>query len=118
MRALDVREEPEPAVNVSRQPDLFGAPAEPLLGEPAALSIGSIGGLEVHIERPCRHCGATIATIIEGKGPHTAALACACCGGFRQWLSHACCMFLIEFVVRCGRPTEPIRIFEQVNRTT
>jgi hypothetical protein len=93
------------------QPDLFTT-------KPTAQPAESIAGLEVEIERPCRHCGLTIAIVVEGKGPHTAALECARCGRFRKWLPRICCVFLTELVTRCGRPVEPIRIFEQVNRVT
>jgi hypothetical protein len=76
----------------------------------------AIAGLVVQVERPCRHCGATLTTIIAGKGPHSAALECVGCGHFVKWLPRTCCAFLAEVVARCGRPTDPVRIFEQVNR--
>jgi hypothetical protein len=81
-------------------------------------SASSLLGVAVQVERPCRHCGSTITVVVEGKGPHIGGLECADCGHFRQWLSRECCVFLAEVVARHGRPTEPIRIFEQVNRTT
>jgi hypothetical protein len=86
--------------------------------EPAGDPTGSIAGLIVQIERPCRHCGATLNTVVEGKGPHSAALECVGCGHFVRWLPRAACAFLAEVVTRVGRPTDPIRLFEQVNRDT
>jgi hypothetical protein len=57
--------------------DLFQtAPVEP---KPYA----SIGGLTVHLDKHCR-CGSTIAVIVEGKGPHAAALQCPRCETFRH----------------------------------
>ena len=75
---------------------------------------GLIAGLAVHLHRPCG-CGATIAVITEGKGPHAAALECPNCCRFRQWVPRTVLQFLVELVARCGRPTEPIEIYEQVN---
>jgi hypothetical protein len=112
MRCIDVREESAPLKERHDQTDLF--PVE----HSTRSSAGPIDGLEVLLERPCRHCGATLAIIVEGKGPHNAAATCAGCGCFRQWLARALCVFLLETVVHFGRPTEPVRIFEQVNQTT
>jgi hypothetical protein len=83
---------------------------------PAARSAGLINGLEVLLERPCHRCGGRITVIIEGRGSHSAALECAQCGRFRQWLAREACAFLMELVRNCGRPVEPIRLFEQVHR--
>lgn len=84
--------------------------------EPPTQSAGLIAGVEVRLERPCRRCGERVTIIVEGKGPHCAALQCARCDQFRQWLARECHIFLTELVSRCDRPVEPIRIFEQVNR--
>lgn len=77
----------------------------------------SIAGLTVHLDQHCR-CGATVAVIVEGKGPHVAALRCPDCNVFRQWLPRKVCEFLSELVARTGRPTEPIEIYEQVRPPT
>ncbi len=84
--------------------------------EPTTRSAGLIDGLEVRLERPCRRCGERVTIVVEGRGPHSAALQCARCDRFRQWLARECCTFLAEVVARFGRPTEPVRSFEQVNR--
>lgn len=52
-------------------------------------------GLSVRMPTPCR-CGAALATIGEGRGPHAAALLCAECEAHRAWLSHATHQFLVE----------------------
>ena len=83
--------------------DLF--PTAPVEPKPYA----SIGGITVHLDRHCR-CGATIAVIVEGRGPHAGALQCPRCDVFRQWLPRKICEFLGELVARNGRPTEPIEI--------
>jgi hypothetical protein len=83
---------------------------------PTAVSAGLIGGVEVLLERPCHRCGERITVVIEGRGSHSAALECAQRGRFRQWLARKACAFLAELVRNCGRPVEPIRLFEQVNR--
>jgi hypothetical protein len=72
-------------------------------------------GLAVHVDRHCC-CGATIAVIIPGKGPHLTGLQCPECDQFRQWLPRAVFEFLTELVGTFGRPSEPIHIFEQVDR--
>jgi hypothetical protein len=71
-------------------------------------------GLAVHVDRHCC-CGATMAVIIPGKGPHLAGLQCPECDQFRQWLPRIVCEFLIELVGTFGRPPEPIHVFQQVN---
>ncbi len=82
---------------------------------PPEMPRGLIAGLAVHLDRHCG-CGATIAVIVQGKGPHAAALECPKCCRFRQWVPRAVFQFLVELVARCGRPTEAIKIYEQVNR--
>jgi hypothetical protein len=79
------------------------------------MTAAEINGLEVILEYPCRRCRSTAAIVAAGTGPHAAALECASCGRFQQWLARECCGFLTEVVARFGRPTEPIRIFEQVH---
>jgi hypothetical protein len=90
--------------------DLFHTPAEP---KPRS----SIAGLSAHLDQHCR-CGATLAVIVVGKGPHTAALRCPDCNVFRQRLPRKVCEFLSELVACTGRPTEPIEIYEQVRPPT
>ena len=95
------------------QLDLFDE-ASPIPASPIPSSLRSpIDGLAVHLDQHCR-CGATLAVIAKGKGPHVAALRCPDCDRFRQWLPQKVCEFLTELVARCGRPTEPIEIYEQV----
>jgi hypothetical protein len=77
-----------------------------------------IDGLLVHLDRHCR-CGCTLAAIVEGKvSPHAAALKCPDCGRFRQWLPAKVSQFLVELVVRFGRPQQPIDVYECVNLAT
>jgi hypothetical protein len=109
LRCIAIREVAGLGAEVPTRRDLFAI-------EPATPAGGLIG-IAVQVERPCRHCGSTITVIVEGKGPHAAALECANCGAFRQWLARECCVFLAEVITRYGRPTEPIRIFEQVRRS-
>ena len=99
---------------MTKQFDLFGD-AEPVPAEPKPRS--SIAGLRVHLDQHCR-CGATIAVIVEGKGPHAAALQCPRCDVFRQWLPGKVCEFLSKLVALTGRPAEPIEIYEQVRPPT
>jgi hypothetical protein len=47
-------------------------------------------------------------------GPHAALLRCAQCDRFRQWLPRAAHEFLREVVRQFGRPTEPVKIFENI----
>jgi hypothetical protein len=109
LRCIAIREVAGLGAEVPTRRDLFAI-------EPATPAGGLIG-IAVQVERPCRHRGSTITVIVEGKGPHAAALECANCGAFRQWLARECCVFLAEVITRYGRPTEPIRIFEQVRRS-
>jgi hypothetical protein len=74
---------------------------------------GPLDGLAVYLDRHCQ-CGATVAVIGAGKGPHVAELRCPDCSAHRQWLPREAANFLGEIVAHFGRPTEPIRIFEQV----
>jgi hypothetical protein len=83
---------------VSVQPDLFKETMEP----------GVLLGLPVHLADTCR-CGATLASIEAGRGPHHAGLRCAC-GRHRGWISGVTHKFLTETVKRFGRPTQPIQI--------
>ena len=70
------------------QTDLFGE-VSPVGAKPYA----SIGGLTVHLDKHCR-CGSTIFVIVEGRGPHAAALQCPRCDLFFQWLPRKICEFL------------------------
>jgi hypothetical protein len=83
-------------VPAGQQLDLFGFPADVLLGLPVRLS------------DQCR-CGSTLVAIESGRGPHLAGLRCAC-GQHRGWISRASHKFLSETVRRFGRPIQPIRI--------
>ena len=94
------------------QTDLFGE-VVPVVPKPYA----SIAGLAVHLDKHCR-CGSTIFVIVEGKGPHVAALQCPRCDEFRQWLPREICEFLDALVARTGRPTKPVEIYEQVRPPT
>ena len=91
--------------------DLF--PTAPVEPKPYA----SIAGLAVHLDKHCR-CGSTVFVIVEGKGPHAAALQCTRCDEFCKWLPRKICEFLSELVARTGRPTEPIEIYESVRPPT
>jgi hypothetical protein len=66
-------------------------------------------GLALRLPDSCR-CGATTATIGEGRGPHAASLRCANCATHRGWLSRKTHSFIAETVSLCGRPTTPITI--------
>jgi hypothetical protein len=85
------------------------------ISAPPSSSPSGIIGLAVHVDRHCC-CGATIAVIIPGKDQHLAGLQCPECNQFRQWFPRAVCEFLAEFVGTFGRPSEPLHIFEQVDR--
>jgi hypothetical protein len=69
----------------------------------------SLCGLVVHLPTPCR-CGAAVATIGAGAGPHAAALCCAKCETHRGWLAHETHRFITEFIKTFGRPAAPIAI--------
>src|SRR5262249_46515538 len=79
------------------QPDLFGAPPNPL------------HDLLVRLPTPCR-CGSELALTGPRKGPHALSLRCADCGQHRSWLSRAHCMQLTEIINQPGRPFEPVLI--------
>jgi hypothetical protein len=64
-------------------------------------------GLSVQMPSACQ-CGAALAVIGAGAGPHAASLHCAECDVHRGWVSHATHRFLIEIINRLGRLTEPI----------
>jgi len=70
-------------------------------------------GLPVQLADTCR-CGAMVASIEAGCGPHH--LRCAC-GLHRGWVSGVTYKFLTETVKRFGRPTQPIQIREPKTRT-
>jgi hypothetical protein len=71
-------------------------------------------GLPIKLERtidgPCAVCGETAVVVGAGAGPHVAALRCLCCGRHRGWLSKTVADFLMDLVVRFGRPTAPVTI--------
>jgi hypothetical protein len=58
---------------------------------------------------PCR-CGADLAVIGPGMGPHALSIHCWECGVHRGWLPHETRQFLIELINKFGRPTEAIII--------
>jgi hypothetical protein len=76
---------------------------------------GPLDGLVVRVDRPCR-CGSLQAVIVDAaKGPHVALLRCTGCDRFQQRMSRTAREFLLKFVAEFGRPTEPVRLFENVN---
>jgi hypothetical protein len=62
------------------------------------------------IDGPCAACGDIAIVIGSSVGPHTASLRCARCDRHRGWLPKPVADFLIDLVVRFGRPTEPITV--------
>jgi hypothetical protein len=56
------------------------------------------------------HCGATMAIIVKGVGPHAAALRCISCDRHRGWLSENDATKMVETVNLFGVPTEAITI--------
>ena len=66
-------------------------------------------GLVVDLQQPCK-CGAYVAVIGCGKGPHLASLRCEACDEHRGWLSQQTHSFISETIKRFGRPTDPIRV--------
>jgi hypothetical protein len=56
------------------------------------------------------HCGATMAIIVKGVGPHEAALRCISCDRHRGWLSENDATKMVETVNLFGVPTEAITI--------
>jgi hypothetical protein len=67
-------------------------------------------GLVVALPDVCRACGATNAIAGESKGPHRASLRCEECTMHRGWLGSTTHAFLVEVVVKFGRPDRPIAI--------
>jgi hypothetical protein len=88
---------------LTKQLDLFHQPVVPLPPHDRSHD------LLVQTPRACR-CGAALAVIGPGKGPHAAALHCKECDVHRGWVSHATHQFLLELINKFGRPTEPIAI--------
>jgi hypothetical protein len=83
---------------MTAQLDMF-APCNPT---PAA-------GLRVRLPDVCK-CGADIALIGAGRGPHQASLHCDSCGRHRGWVSKTSHDFLTGIIKSFGCPTEPIVI--------
>ena len=75
--------------------------------------MNGLGGLAMRLDRHCC-CGGKIAVIVEGA--QLAALHCQECRQFRQWIEPEVFRFLVELIATFGRPTEPITVFEGVNR--
>jgi hypothetical protein len=76
---------------MTKQLDLFRQPVVPL--PPHDRSHGLL------VQTPCAcRCGAALAVIGPGKGPHAAALHCEECDVHRGWVSHATHQFLIELI--------------------
>ena len=71
----------------------------------AALIIGLRVRLECTIDAPCA-CGETTVVIGQGAGPHVASLQCAGCNRHRGWLPKAIAEFLVDVVMRFGRPAD------------
>ena len=76
---------------------------------------GPIDRLSVRLDRHCVR-GATVTVVVEGKGPHAAALRCPDCDRIRQWLPREVVQFLVEVVDRFGRPLKSVEIYESVNQ--
>jgi hypothetical protein len=89
-------------VPTTEQRDLFKCVPEP----PSHPLIG----LEVRLPDACPKCGAVIALVGTGKGPHQAVLHCRGCSFHRGWVSHTSFDFLNTVVCKFGRPTAPILI--------
>jgi hypothetical protein len=76
------------------------------LPDDASTLVGRIVEMSTH----CRRCGGTDAAIGHGRGPHGAALLCAC-GNHLGWLPHAAIRFILTTDRVCGVATsEPIVI--------
>jgi hypothetical protein len=84
-------------------------PADPLVGK--AVSIAPV----------CWRCGANVALINPGRGPHAAELRCHNCDAHRQWLSradyHEIAKFLAEIGNQFGAPSEIIYRLPPSNRS-
>ena len=92
------------AVSVRHRPNQFELfPDAPV---PPKARRGLIAGLALHLDRHC-DCGAMVTVIVEGKGPHAAALECSDCGRFRQWVPRKVIHFLIEIYEQINRVLEP-----------
>jgi len=74
---------------------------------------GALDGLTVHLDRHCR-CGSILAVIHQDRGSYVCAVRCPACDRFRHQLPRAILEFLLELVAQCGRPNEPIEIYERV----
>jgi hypothetical protein len=85
---------------MSAQLDFFREPAAP----------DPLQGLAVHLSSHCRRCGAVVARIAEGAGPHAASLCCATCAAHRGWLAHDAHSFLTKILTTFGSPTAPVTI--------
>jgi hypothetical protein len=68
-----------------------------------------ITGIDVRLPDHCR-CGASLAIIGAGAGPHCASLRCEVCDTHRGWVSRDSYNFLISIIEKFGRPTEPVLI--------
>jgi hypothetical protein len=82
--------------------DLFGHEIEPQSADP-------IVGLTVDLQQQCK-CGAYIAVIGNGKGPHLAPLRCRSCNEHRGWVSREMHSSLTKTTERFGRTTKPITV--------
>lgn len=92
----------KPPSHFRQQPDLFATGLAP--------TVDPLIGLAVRLPHdPCR-CGAVVAEIGPGKGPHLASLSCCACSAHRGWISHATHEFLTKIVNKFGCPDTPIVI--------
>ena len=78
--------------------------------------MNGLAGLTVRLDRPCCRCGSKLAVIAESQNQGVAPLQCLHCRQFRQRITPEVLRFLAGIVAAFGRPTEPITVFEQVNR--
>jgi hypothetical protein len=88
------------------------APVIPLtlFGEPTLVGVQVEG-----VAGKC--CGATVAELHAGAGPHAYELRCAVCGSHRGWLSRSTATWLHSLVGKYGMPSRPIHIKQQENQT-
>jgi hypothetical protein len=106
---------PRGAARQSGEGVIMSAHTQPDPFNPNPIPRGPLDGLVVRVDRPCR-CGSLQAVIVDAtKGPHVALLRCTGCSRFHQWMSQVAHKFLLKFVAEFGRPTEPVRLFENVN---
>jgi hypothetical protein len=75
--------------------------------QPAA-PVTPLDGLKAEL-KPCR-CGASLATIGPGAGPHAASLTCVQCHAPRFWMQKAEHAFLCAAIKQFGIPDQPILI--------